>query len=155
MPPRRPFNSHHLNGPTLRTTFPEARNIAFLPLWDYNKGVWHSALFLWTKSPSRVFTTSGELSYLKAFGMTIMAEVSHIESLVAKKAKSDLLGSISHELRSPLHGILAAVSYSPFRHPAKLSLSLTILKVELLQDTRLDVFQGKCSATRDALISRN
>lgn len=40
-----------------------------------------------------------------------MAEICHIESLVAKKVKSDLLGSFSHELRSPLHGILAAVSY--------------------------------------------
>ncbi|KAI9838064.1 MAG: hypothetical protein M1819_006219 [Sarea resinae] len=37
-----------------------------------------------------------------------MAEVSRLESVAADQSKADFIGSISHELRSPLHGILAS-----------------------------------------------
>lgn len=52
--------------------------------------------------------------------MAVMAEVACIDELQAGKAKADILGSVSHELRSPLHGI--------------------ILGVKLLHDTTLDAF---------------
>jgi signal transduction histidine kinase len=40
-----------------------------------------------------------------------MAEVSRISALVASQLKVDFVSSISHELRSPLHGILASVEF--------------------------------------------
>ena len=46
-----------------------------------------------------------------AWGNTIMAEVSRLSALVAARMKVDFVSSISHELRSPLHGILASVEF--------------------------------------------
>lgn len=56
-----------------------------------------------------------------------MAEILNLETLQAQKAKSDALGSLSHELRSPLHGVM--------------------LSTELLNDTDLTVFQGNATHT--------
>jgi len=38
-----------------------------------------------------------------------MAEISQFETLEMSRAKSDFISSVSHELRSQLHGILASV----------------------------------------------
>lgn len=51
-----------------------------------------------------------------------MAEASRIAFMAAERQKGDFVGSISHELRSPLHGILASV--------------------EFLADTEFDPFQN-------------
>lgn len=44
---------------------------------------------------------------MKIFGNSIIAEIAHIDSVLNEKAKSDFVSSISHEIRSPLHGVLA------------------------------------------------
>jgi len=41
-----------------------------------------------------------------------MSEVSRLSALVASQLKADFISSISHELRSPLHGILASVEFA-------------------------------------------
>ncbi|TID23371.1 CheY-like superfamily [Venturia nashicola] len=89
--------------------FPGARCIALTPLWDFTRERWFSLGIVWTRNPRRILNVESDLSYLTAFGNSIMAEISRLDSVAAKKAKADLLGSISHELRSPLHGILASV----------------------------------------------
>ncbi|KAG8417255.1 hypothetical protein J3459_012460 [Metarhizium acridum] len=106
----------------VRDLLPGARNIAFFPLWNPQKRRWYAGGFAYTKKASRVLSVEGELSYLLAFGTVIMAEVFRIDSKVVEQSKMDVLSSISHELRSPLHGI--------------------ILGAELLHDTALDAFQG-------------
>ncbi|KAK5109264.1 hypothetical protein LTR62_007138 [Meristemomyces frigidus] len=83
-----------------------ARSIIFLPLWDFQKGRWFAAAIGWTTDPSRVLDHA-DLNYLAAFCNSIMADVSRIETSALSRAKSDFISSISHELRSPLHGILA------------------------------------------------
>ena len=101
--------------------FPGARSIAFVPLWDANHGRFFAGSFMWSLTNSRVLSRSGDLNYLAAFGNSIMAEVARLEVVTTDKAKSDFISSISHELRSPLHGILASA--------------------EILHDTTIDVFQ--------------
>ncbi|KAI1741236.1 hypothetical protein F4680DRAFT_464651 [Xylaria scruposa] len=108
-------------GASLLKIIPDARSIVLIPLWDYNKERWYAGGIVWTCTPSRVFTRRGELSYLRAFGMSILAELARLEVQIYDKAKSDVLGSLSHELRSPLHGVVAAT--------------------DLLHDTSLDTFQ--------------
>lgn len=111
-----------LEGASISDIFPGARNVAFVPIWDAKKDRWHAGCFAYTRVPTRIFTEVGELSYLRAFGMLAVSETYRLEATIANKAKSDVLSSLSHELRSPLHGV--------------------VLGVELLHDTRLDLFQG-------------
>lgn len=107
---------------TLGAMLPGARSVVVVPLWDANGGRWFAAGCMWTVNPTdRVLTRSGDLNYLTAFGNSIMAEVARLDVVRTDRAKSDFISSISHELRSPLHGILASA--------------------ELLHDTSLDLFQ--------------
>ncbi len=75
----------------------------------------------------RVFTSEQELSYLAAFSNSAMAEVARLDTKLADAAKADFISSISHELRSPLHGILGMT--------------------ELLQGTELDSQQSSHAQT--------
>ncbi|KAG5975204.1 hypothetical protein E4U55_007795 [Claviceps digitariae] len=106
----------------LKELLPGASNVAFFPLWDTQKRRWYAGGFAWTKKSSRVLSIEGELSYLLAFGTVIMADVFRTDAKAVERSKMDVLSSISHELRSPLHGI--------------------ILGAELFHDTALDAFQG-------------
>ncbi|KAK6073689.1 hsp90-like protein [Seiridium cupressi] len=101
--------------------FPGARSVAFVPVWDSHRLRWFAGGFIYTKTSSRVFTPEGELSYFSAFASIVMAEIYRAQEALVNKSKTDLLGSLSHELRSPLHGV--------------------VLGAELLQDTELDLFQ--------------
>lgn len=109
------------DGANILKLFPTARSVAFFPLWDSHRQRWFAGGFAYSEIPSRFFTVQGELSYLAAFASITMAEVHRLKETLVNKTKTDLLGSLSHELRSPLHGV--------------------ILGAELLQDTDLNLFQ--------------
>ncbi|KAJ4258963.1 hypothetical protein NW762_008051 [Fusarium torreyae] len=119
--------SRQREGATISAAFPGARSVAFFPIRDLNVERWRASGFIYTNTPVRSFTVEGELSYLKAFGTLAAAEIARLEVSRADKAKSDALGSLSHELRSPLHGVL--------------------LSTELIADTKLDVFQSNITHT--------
>jgi signal transduction histidine kinase len=91
--------------------FAGVRQILFVPLWDAGACRWASGCFLWSVSNSRVFSAATDLAFLSSFGKTIMAECSRLDTLLADKQKADFIGSVSHELRSPLHGILAGAEF--------------------------------------------
>jgi signal transduction histidine kinase len=101
---------------------PGARSVVLFPLWDSHRERWFAGSFAWTTRSTRVLTRTEDLSYLAAFGNSIMADIARLDAMAADRAKSDFISSISHELRSPLHGILASV--------------------EFLQDTTVDLFQN-------------
>ncbi|KAJ3509478.1 hypothetical protein NM208_g15664 [Fusarium decemcellulare] len=119
--------SRQREGKAISAAFPGARSVAFFPVWDPRQERWCASGLAYTNTAVRAFTVEGELSYLRAFGMLAAAEVVRLEALQADKAKSDALGSLSHELRSPLHGVL--------------------LSTELMADTKLDVFQSNIAHT--------
>lgn len=120
--PNRPFSSLEGQAQAITALFPGARSVAVFPLWDQIKERWFAGGFIWTASPERLFSTEGELSYLRAYATTVMGEIHRLNALNSDKVKGDFLSSLSHELRSPLHGVIAAV--------------------DLLHGTALDVFQG-------------
>ncbi|OKP10448.1 Hybrid signal transduction histidine kinase A [Penicillium subrubescens] len=103
---KRPRRRHKQDADDLSKAFGGARSIIFLPLWDTHRSRWLSGVFVWTNTPKRVFTAENELAYLRAFSNSVMAEVHMLDVEMAEKAKTNLVTSISHELRSPLHGIL-------------------------------------------------
>lgn len=91
---------------SLERSFPGARQIIFTPLWDavHNR---NTALCLgWVLSDERVFRPETDLNAMSSFCMATANLVSRIESQILEQVKSDFLGSISHETRSPLHNIL-------------------------------------------------
>jgi signal transduction histidine kinase len=104
----KPLKVHPTITAILAQMFPGARSVAFVPLWDPQRNRWFAGSFVWTCTPTRIFTPENELSYLKAFGLTIMAEVTRLHIKAADKTKMDVLGAISHELRSPLHAVVGA-----------------------------------------------
>ncbi|KAK7956137.1 uncharacterized protein PG986_005359 [Apiospora aurea] len=113
----------------LPKVFAGARSVAFVPVWDAKKERCIAGGFAYTRTPARVLTRTGELSYFRAFAMIIMSEIHRLEISLANKSQSDVLSSLSHELRSPLHGM--------------------VLGVELLTDTSLDAFQGNVLHTME------
>ncbi|OJJ40033.1 hypothetical protein ASPWEDRAFT_33369 [Aspergillus wentii DTO 134E9] len=114
-------NSLQRDADGLIQLLPKARSIALLPLWDSHRGRWFASCLVWTNTPQRVFSPEDELTYLAAFGDSAMAEAHRVDVEIAERAKSNLVSSISHELRSPLHGIFGTS--------------------ELLNDTTLDALQ--------------
>ncbi|KAK8099023.1 uncharacterized protein PG998_012264 [Apiospora kogelbergensis] len=114
--------SSQRQGEVLLEMFPGARSICFAPIWDSKKERWYAAGLACTYEHNRIFIPRVELSYLRAFGTLLMSDVYRLEATRSHQAQSDILGSISHELRSPLHGL--------------------ILSTELLADTHIDTFQG-------------
>ncbi|KAH7119644.1 hypothetical protein B0J11DRAFT_534236 [Dendryphion nanum] len=90
---------------------PNVRSLIFLPLWDPSSERWVAGGFIWTISKGRLMSPEAELPYLKAFGNTIASELARSSAQKADRAKSTFIASISHELRSPLHGILGSVEF--------------------------------------------
>jgi hypothetical protein len=111
----------------LKAIFPDARWLVLYPLWDTHRDRWFAGSVTWSSDPLRVFTSEQEISYLAAFSTSLMAEVARLDTKLADAAKGDFISSISHELRSPLHGILGSI--------------------ELLKDTDIDGFQLSMAQT--------
>ena len=109
--------------------FPGVKQLLFTPLWDAGSGRWYSGAFCFSFS-SLIFSNESELSFCIAFGNCVMAEISRLNAIVSDQSKSDFIGSISHELRSPLHGILGSS--------------------EFLGETQCDTFQKSLVDTIDA-----
>ncbi|TQN69865.1 Hybrid signal transduction histidine kinase B, partial [Colletotrichum shisoi] len=101
---------------------PGAKAVVFVPLFDYGEDKLAGGCFLWTSVTGRMMNLDQDLSYLRAFSNSIMTQVGRINSQKNEAAKTTFIASMSHELRSPLHGILGSA--------------------ELLQDTSTDAYQS-------------
>lgn len=91
--------------------FPGVRQLLFAPLWDSGASRWFAGCFVFNTSREQVFSRETELNFLTAFNNSVMAEVARLASIAADRQKGDFIGSISHEFRSPLHGILASADF--------------------------------------------
>lgn len=98
---------------------PDCASVLFMPLFN-SSGKPYAASFSWTYDVRRVFT-SDEVLYMQSFMSSITSELDRLKTISADNAKGEFIASISHELRSPLHGVL--------------------LSAELLSETSLDAFQ--------------
>lgn len=115
------------DGRRLGKVMPGAKTIAFFPIWDESQDRWVSGLFVWSTSPHKYFDPSEDITYLASWSHSILAELARLQTMASDKAKGSFISSISHELRSPLHGILAGV--------------------EFMEETELTAFQQEMSHT--------
>jgi signal transduction histidine kinase/GAF domain-containing protein len=90
---------------------PKVRSLIFLPLWCPASEKWIAGGFIWTTQVGRLMSPDNELPYLQAFGNSVTSEVARLNAQKADRAKTTFIASISHELRSPLHGILGSVEF--------------------------------------------
>lgn len=103
--------SREAEAKAILSVLPKARSVFWFPLWDQSKERWFSGSMVWSTLPTRVLCPVEDLTYLAAFGNNVMAEVSRLSAQVLAQMKTDFISSISHELRSPLHGVLASVEF--------------------------------------------
>ncbi|KAL5120178.1 hypothetical protein ACEQ8H_002004 [Pleosporales sp. CAS-2024a] len=105
----------------LQTMLPGARSVAFVPFWDYERSRWFAGCLCWSNRPHRLLSSAVDLPYFKVFSHSVMREISRLDAVALNQSKTTFVASISHELRSPLHGILGTL--------------------EFIKDTQLDLFQ--------------
>jgi signal transduction histidine kinase len=91
--------------------FPCIRHLLYTPLFDASLGGASVGCFAFTYERSRTFSTENELSFMRNFMNNMGAELARIDAIALSSSKTDFIGSVSHELRSPLHGILAAAEF--------------------------------------------
>ncbi|CAL3964860.1 hypothetical protein PZA11_002235 [Diplocarpon coronariae] len=108
---RRKRISREQEAAAILKVLPGARSVFWFPLWDSSRERWFSGSLIWSTSDIRTLCPIEDITYLAAFGNSTMAEISRLSAQVLSKMKTDFISSISHELRSPLHGVLASVEF--------------------------------------------
>jgi signal transduction histidine kinase len=116
---------------------PKVRSLIFLPLWCPVSERWIAGGFIWTTKAGRLMSPDNELPYLQAFGNSVTSEVARLNAQKADRAKTTFIASISHELRSPLHGILGSVEFLRETVASAYQESL-VLSIETCGKTLLD-----------------
>ena len=90
----------------LNNSLPGATQIVFAPLWDAVHSRTTAICFGWVHENERIFESEIDLTAMSSFCMAAMSHILRVESQRLDRVKSDFLGSISHETRSPLHNVL-------------------------------------------------
>ena len=96
---------------SLRRISSDAVAYGFLPLWDFERQRYLAYCIVWSSSSSRHMKEDGDLAYLRIFSNSIAIALSHIDAIADNRTKSTFVSSMSHEIRSPLHGILSATNF--------------------------------------------
>ncbi|EME43404.1 hypothetical protein DOTSEDRAFT_72716 [Dothistroma septosporum NZE10] len=126
------------DGAEIVRLFPGVRSVGLVGMWDHTRQRWYAACVFWSYSPLRLFSEESEVKYMTAFCDVILAELHRLEAQDGDKAKSDFISTISHELRSPLHGILGSVECLQEQPTDSFSTDL-ISQVEICGRTLLDI----------------
>jgi signal transduction histidine kinase/CheY-like chemotaxis protein len=117
---------------------PKARYAIFLPLWHYQRESSYLNCLAWVSDPGKTLEAN-DINSLTAFGNSLMAEIFRLEAATSTQQKSNFVSSVSHELRSPLHGILATVELMQEQPLDPHLLSMTQM-IESCSYTLLDTF---------------
>lgn len=101
----RPSLDSEMTG-ALHRSFPGALQLLVMPLFDVIHDRNAAICIGWLNDYSRVYSDRCDLPFVSAFCMSTMSEGLRLETQMLERVKSDFLGSISHEMKTPLHQIL-------------------------------------------------
>lgn len=87
----------------------DSKWLVFLPLYNHAASNWCAGLFLWSNDTVRDLGQA--MSYFRTFCSCLVSEVASMDAFTTSAAKSTFIASISHDLRSPLHGILGSLEF--------------------------------------------
>lgn len=90
----------------LNKGFQGSQQILVMPLFDALHNRTAAICVGWLSDYTRVYSDNSDLPFVSAFCMSTMSEVLRLETQMLERVKSDFLGSISHEMKTPLHQIL-------------------------------------------------
>ncbi|CAI4217768.1 unnamed protein product [Parascedosporium putredinis] len=107
---------------------------------DDDRECWYAAALGWVADPAKVIDVA-DINLVAAFCNSVMGEVSRLETVAVSYAKSNFVSSISHELRSPLHGIMTSSELLRENIPDKSFLS-TLDMLDSCGKTLLDTFDN-------------
>ncbi|KAK3671865.1 hypothetical protein LTR78_008231 [Recurvomyces mirabilis] len=96
-------------GRELAHTMPEVQQLLLMPLWDPLHERVVALMVGVANNWSRCYTRINDLVPMSVFCKGIVAQARKFESQHMDQRKTDFMGSVSHEMRSPLHGVLANV----------------------------------------------
>ncbi|CAK3773610.1 sensor histidine kinase response regulator [Lecanosticta acicola] len=106
---QRRLNSRRSDSLRLQKIFPGVRCVGVMPMFDSLRSRYYAGAVVLSYDPLRLFSFKEDVNYLGAFCDVVMAEVGRLDVQADVKSKTSFIASISHELRSPLHGILGGV----------------------------------------------
>lgn len=127
--PQHQGNGEEADVRSLFSHVPGAVEIILVPLWNTHLGRW-SICLVYTLSSERNFTFEIDYFFCRAFCNCVKAEIDRCAVELSNQQKGVFIGSVSHELRSPLHGILASC--------------------ELIQETEMSPFQTSLVDTTES-----
>lgn len=122
----------------IQSIFPGIRSLVLLGMWDPSQERWFGVSIAMSYSPVRIFSTQDELRYIAAFCDVVLAEIWQLEAQELSRSKNDFVSSLSHELRSPLHGILGSAECLEEQGHSMMSAEL-IRSITSCGNTLLDV----------------
>ena len=89
--------------------FQGSQQLLVMPLFDVLHNRTAAICVGWLSDYKRVYSERSDLPFISAFCMSTMSEVLRIETQMLERVKSDFLGSVSHEMKTPLHQTLGSL----------------------------------------------
>jgi signal transduction histidine kinase len=86
--------------------FQGAQQLLIMPLFDVLHNRTAAICVGWLCDYVRVYSHNSDLPFVSAFCMSTISEALRIETQMLERVKSDFLGSVSHEMKTPLHQTL-------------------------------------------------
>jgi signal transduction histidine kinase len=102
---RRPLEDLDIED-ALNKSFQSTQQLLIMPLFDVLHNRTAAICVGWLSDYTRVYSNSSDIPFVSAFCMSAMSEVLRLETQMLERVKSDFLGSISHEMKTPLHQTL-------------------------------------------------
>jgi hypothetical protein len=90
----------------LNAAFHGSQQLLVMPIFDVLHNRTAAVCFGWLNGYNRVYSDRSDLPFVSGFCMSTMSEVLRLETQMLERVKSDFLGSISHEMKNPLHQTL-------------------------------------------------